>query len=77
MSNRIKDAKVRKVFRELAEFFGAERFRVNHLYNSGKGKTTSIGSTDVTTELLIELPGHIGKDSEIYTKVELCGEEEE
>lgn len=72
----IEDPKARKVFREWAHLFGAERFLVNHLYDS-KRKTTSIGSTDITTEPCIELPGHIGEDSEIYTRVELGGEEEE
>ena len=73
----IEDEKARKVFREWADFFGAERFIVNHLYNSGNGKTTSIGSTDLTTEPVIELPDYIGKDFEIYTITELCGEDEE
>lgn len=73
----IEDKKARKVFRAWAEFFGAECFRVSHIYNSGKGRTTTIGSTDLTTEPLIELPGYIGEDSKEYTKIELCGEEEE
>lgn len=73
----IKDEKARKVFREWAEFFGAERFRVTHLFRSGKKGTTIIRSTDLTTEPSIELPGYIGEDSEIHTKIELCGEEKE
>ena len=72
----IEDEKVRKVFREWAEFFGAERFRVTHLFRSGKKGTTIIRSTDLTTEPSIELPGYIGEDTENYTKIELCGEEE-
>jgi hypothetical protein len=74
---RIEDPKARKIFREWAELFGAERFRVVHHGNFGKGETTSIWSTDITTEPGIELSGHIGKDSEIYSITELCGEEEE
>ena len=74
---RIEDPKARKIFREWAELFGAERFRVVHYGNFGKGETTSIWSVDTTTEPIIELPGHIGKDSETYTIAELCGEEEE
>lgn len=73
----IKDEKARKVFREWAEFFGAELFRVTHLFRSGKRGTTIIRSTDLTTEPVIELPGYIGEDSEIHTKIELCGEEAE
>ena len=72
----IKDPKSRKVFQEWADLFGAEQFRVNH-FSDSRRKTTSIGSTDSVTEPVIELPGHIGEDSEIYTKEELCGEEEE
>lgn len=70
----IEDPKVRKVFREWAELFGAERFRVNHLCKFGR---TIITSTDRISEPVIELPGYIGEDSEIYKKIELCGEEEE
>ena len=70
----IEDEKARKVFREWAGFFGAERFRVEHLCKSGR---TIITSTDLTTEPVIELPGYIGEDSQIYTRVDLCGEEEE
>ena len=69
----IKNKKVRKVFRKWAGFYGAERFRVDHFRNA---KTTLIKSTDLITEPSIELPGHIGEDSEIYTITELCGEEE-
>lgn len=72
----IKDKKSRKVFQEWADLFGAEQFRVNH-FSDSRRKTTSIGSTDSVTEPVIELPGHIGEDSEIYTKEELCGEEQE
>lgn len=72
----IEDEKARKVFREWAELLGAKHFKVNHFFNS-KGYITLIRSTDLTTEPSIELPGHIGKDSETYTIVELCGEEEE
>ena len=68
----IKDLKARKVFREWADLIGAERFRVNHFRNA---KTTMLTSTDLITEPSIELPGHIGKDSEIYTIIELIGEE--
>lgn len=71
----IKDEKSRKVFQEWVKLYDAERFRVTHLFNS-KGHITVLRSTDLTTEPSIELPGHIGKDSEIYTRVELCGEEE-
>lgn len=72
----IKDEKSRKLFREWAGFFSAEQFLVNHLWDSRR-KTTSIGSTDIPTEPSIELPGHIGEDSQIYSITELCGEEEE
>lgn len=71
----IKDENSRNVFREWAELFGAELFLVNHLFDSNR-KTTSIGSTDITTEPVIELPGHIGEDSQIYTITALCGEQE-
>ena len=67
----IKDEKIRKVFREWAEFFSAERFRVTHLSSS-----TVLRSNDLTAMPSIDLPDHIGKDSEIYTITELCGEEE-
>lgn len=70
----IKEEKARNVFREWAGFFGAERFRVEHLCKHGR---TIITSTDLTSEPVIELPGYIGEDSEIYTKVELVGEEQE
>ena len=70
----IKDPKARKLFRKWADLFGAEQFRVNH-FSDSRRKTTSIGSADIVTEPVIELPGHIGEDSEIYTKEELCGEE--
>lgn len=73
----IKDEKARKVFREWAGLFDAELFRVTHLFCSGKRGATIVRSTDLTTEPSIELPGYIGEDSEIYTRVELCGEEEE
>lgn len=73
----IEDRKSRKIFREWAEHFGAESFRVTHVHNYGKGRTTSIESTDLVTEPLIELPGYIGEDSKIYNKIELVGEEEE
>lgn len=69
----IENKKARKVFREWADLFGAEQFRVNH-FSDSRRKTTSIGSTDSVTEPVIELPDHIGEDSEIYTKEELCGE---
>lgn len=72
----IKDEKIRKVFREWAGFFGAEQFRVTHLL-CAKLHTTVVGSTDLTAEPSIDLPGHIGEDSEIYTIEELCGEEKE
>lgn len=71
----IEDEKARKVFREWADFFGAERFRVNH-HDDSRRKTTVIRSTDLSIEPSIELPGRIGEDSEIYTRVELCGSEE-
>lgn len=71
----IKDEKARNVFREWADLFGAELFRVNH-FSDSRRKTTSIGSADSVTEPVIELPGYIGEDSEIYTRVELGGEEE-
>lgn len=70
----IKDPKIRKVFREWAGFYGAERFRVEHFINA---KTTLVKSTDLIAGPSIELPGHSGEDSEIYTITELCGEEEE
>lgn len=70
----IEDTKARKVFREWAELFGAKRFRVDHLCSFCR---TVIASNDLVEEPAIELPGFIGKDSETYTKVELCGEEEE
>lgn len=73
----IKDEKVRKVFREWADLYGAKQFRVSHHDNFGEGETTSILSMDIPTEPGIELPGHIGKDSETYTITELCGEEGE
>ena len=72
----IEDEKARKVFREWAELFGAELFQVTHLFCS-KRHTTIVRSIDLTTEPSIELPGHIGEDSEIYNKEELGGEEEE
>lgn len=68
----IEDEKARNVFREWADLIGAELFRVNHLCKYGR---TIITSTDLTSEPIIELPGYIGVDSEIYTKVELGGEE--
>lgn len=70
----IEDEKARKVFQEWDKLYGAERFRATHYFNS-RGCTTLLRSTDLTTEPSIELPGHIGKDTEIYTRVELCGEE--
>lgn len=69
----IEDQKARKVFREWADLFGAKRFRVDHLCSFCR---TVITSNDLVEEPAIELPGFIGKDSETYTKVELCGEEE-
>lgn len=69
----IKEEKARKVFREWADLFGAKRFLVNHFCDSRR-ETTSIGGTDSATEPVIELPGHIGEDSKIYTRVELGGE---
>jgi hypothetical protein len=69
----IKDEKVRKVFRKWVGLYGAERFRVDHFCDA---KMTLFKSTDLITEPLIELPGYIGEDSEIYTIEELCGEEE-
>lgn len=71
----IEDQKTRKVFREWSDSFGTERFMVIHFCDSIT-PTTLIRSTDLSAEPLIELPGRIGKDSETYTKVELCGEEE-
>lgn len=73
----IEDSKVRKVFREWADLHGAKRFRAVHPIASVREKTTVFRSTDLTTAPSIELPGLIGEDSEIYTKVELVGEEEE
>lgn len=70
----IEDQKTRKVFREWANLFGAKRFRVDHLCSFCR---TVIASNDLVEEPAIELPGFIGKDSETYTKVELCGEEED
>lgn len=70
----IEDEKARKVFREWADLFGAKRFRVDHLCSFCR---TVITSNDLVEEPAIELPGFIGKDSETYTKVELCGEEED
>ena len=70
----IEDEKIRNVFREWADLFGAKRFRVDHLCKFGR---TIITSTDLTTEPSIELPGYFGIDSETCTKVELCGEDEE
>ncbi len=70
----IEDQKTRKVFREWADLFGAKRFRVDHLCKFGR---TIITSNDLVEEPAIELPGYIGKDSETYTRVELCGEEKE
>ena len=69
----IENEKSRKVFREWAELFGAKRFRVDHLCSFCR---TVIASNDLIEEPAIELPGFIGKDSETYTKVELCGEAE-
>lgn len=69
----IEDQKARKVFREWADLFGAKRFRVDHLCSFCR---TVIESTDLVEEPAIELPGFIGIDSETYTKVELCGDEE-
>ena len=66
--------KARKVFREWADLFGAKRFRVDHLCSFCR---TVITSNDLVEEPAIELPGFIGKDSETYTREELCGEEEE
>lgn len=71
----IEDEKSRKVFQEWVKLYGAERFRATHCFNS-KGHMTLLRSTDLTTEPSIELPGHIGKDSEIYTKIELVGDKE-
>ena len=71
----IKDEKIRKVFQEWVKLHGAEQFRAIHFFDS-KWHTTLLKSTDLTTEPTIELPGHIGTDSEIYTRAELCGEEE-
>ena len=68
----IEDQKTRKVFREWTNLFGAKRFRVDHLCNFGR---TIFMSIDLVEEPEIGLPGFIGKDSETYTKVELCGEE--
>jgi hypothetical protein len=69
----IEDPKSRIVFLTWADLIGAERFRVQHLCKLGR---TIITGEDLTSEPVIELPGYIGVDSEIYTKVEL-GEEEE
>lgn len=71
----IEDQKTRKVFREWADSFGAERFMVIHLCDSIT-PTTLFRSTDLFAGPSIELPGHIGKNSETYTKVEICGDEE-
>ena len=68
----IKDEKARNVFREWAELLGAKLFRVEHLC---KYSRTIITSTDLIPKPAIVLPGYIGKDSETYTKEELCGEE--
>ena len=68
--------KARKVFQEWVKLYDAERFRATHLFDS-KMYMTVLRSTDLTTEPSIDLPGHIGKDSEIYTIDELCGEDEE
>ena len=70
----IEDPKDRKVFKEWADLFGAKRFRVDHLYDSCR---TIITGKDDITDPAIELPGIIGKDSESYTILELCGDEEE
>ena len=69
----IKDPKTIKVFREWADLFGAKRFRVDHLCKFGRTIFTSI---DLVEEPEIGLPGYFGIDSETYTKVEICGEEE-
>lgn len=69
----IKDEKARNVFREWAELLGAKLFRVEHLC---KYSRTIITSTDLIPKPAIVLPGYIGKDSETYTKEELCGDEE-
>lgn len=69
----IEDQKARKVFREWADLFGAKRFRVDHLCKFGRTIFTSI---DLVEEPEIGLPGYFGIDSETYTKVEICGEEE-
>ena len=68
----IEDPKSRKVFREWADLIGAERFRVGHLFKYGR---TIITSTDLLSDLAIEIPGYIGEDLGTYTKVELCGDE--
>ena len=69
----IESPKSRKVFREWADLVGAKRFRVDHLCSFCR---TVIASNDLVEEPAIELPGFIGKDSETYTREELCGEEE-
>ncbi len=69
----IEDEKARRVFREWVDLFGAKRFRVYHLYSFCR---TVIASNDLVEEPAIELPGFIGKDSETYTREELCGDEE-
>ena len=70
----IEDQKTRKVFREWADLFGAKRFRVDHLCKLGR---TIITSIDLVEAPEIWLPGYFGIDSETYTKVELCREDEE
>ena len=69
----IEDQKTRKVFREWADLFGAKRFRVDHLCKFGR---TIITSIDLVEEPEIGIPGYFGIDSETYTKLEICGEEE-
>ena len=68
----IENPKSRKVFREWADLLGAKRFRVEHLCKFGG---TIITSTDLLSDPAIELPGHIGEDSETYTREELVGED--
>lgn len=68
----IEDDKARKVFREWADLIGEKCFRVEHRCKYGR---TIITSTDLTAEPVIELPGYIGEDLKIYTKIELVGDE--
>lgn len=66
----IEDEKTRKVLKEWGELTDAKQFITTHCWNDCE-KTTIFQSTDIPTKPTIELPGHIGKDEETYTREEL------